>query len=106
MDKNFEELELRAYENDAEAQYELAVYYKNKQNNKSYVDWLKKSAKLNNLNAKVELAELYLQGVLIDKDEDLAISLLEEELEVNKNARLVLGKYYVNTRDEENIKKD
>ena len=32
MDKNFEELELRAYENDAEAQYELAVYYKNKQN--------------------------------------------------------------------------
>ena len=45
MDKNFEELELRAYENDAEAQYELAVYYKNKQNNKSYVDWLKKSAK-------------------------------------------------------------
>ena len=105
MDKNFEELELRAYENDAEAQYELAVYYKNKQNNKSYVDWLKKSAKLNNSNAKVELAELYLQGVLIDKDEDLAISLLEEELEVNKNARLVLGKYYVNTRDEENIKK-
>jgi hypothetical protein len=90
MDKNFEELELRAYENDAEAQYELAVYYKNKQNNKSYVDWLKKSAKLNNSNAKVELAELYLQGVLIDKDEDLAISLLEEELEVNKNARLVL----------------
>ena len=105
MDKNFEELELRAYENDAEAQYELAVYYKNKQNNKSYVDWLKKSAKLNNSNAKVELAELYLQGVLIDKDEDLAISLLEEELEVNKNARLVLGKYYVNTRDEENINK-
>ena len=49
---------------------------------------------------------MYLQGVLIDKDEDLAISLLEEELEVNKNARLVLGKYYVNTRDEENIKKD
>ena len=86
-------------------EYELAVYYKNKQNNKSYVDWLKKSAKLNNSNAKVELAELYLQGVLIDKDEDLAISLLEEELEVNKNARLVLGKYYVNTRDEENIKK-
>ena len=33
MDKNFEELELRAYENDAEAQYELAVYYKNKQQN-------------------------------------------------------------------------
>ena len=28
MDKNFEELELRAYENDAEAQYELAVYTK------------------------------------------------------------------------------
>ena len=46
---------------------------------------------MNNSNAKVELAELYLQGVLIDKDEDLAISLLEEELEVNKNARLVLG---------------
>lgn len=46
MDKNFEELELRAYENDAEAQYELAVYYKNKQNNKSYVDWLKKISKI------------------------------------------------------------
>lgn len=98
MDKNFEELELRAYENDAEAQYELAVYYKNKQNNKSYVDWLKKSAKLNNSNAKVELAELYLQGVLIDKDEDLAISLLEEELEVNKNARLVLGNELVSQK--------
>lgn len=46
MDKNFEELELRAYEIDAEAQYELAVYYKNKQNNKSYVDWLKKISKI------------------------------------------------------------
>ena len=72
MEQNIEELELRAYENDAEAQYELAVYYKNKQNNKSYVDWLKKSAKLNKSNAKVELADLYLPGVVIDKEEDLA----------------------------------
>ena len=101
MDKNFEELELRAYENDAEAQYELAIYYKNHKDDKHFIDWLKKSAKLNNSNAKVELAKLYLEGIIIDKDEDLAVSLLNDETENNEEARLVLGKYYISTRDPE-----
>ena len=104
MDAKLEELELRAYENDAKAQYKLAMYYKKQTDYKRFLDWLKKSAKADNADAKIELAKLYLEGNIVDKDEELAISLLSDEINTNEDAKLILGKYYISTRDEEKEK--
>lgn len=59
------------------------------------VDFLRKSAELNNENALCEYGKQLVEGKFIQQDIDQGIALLEKSAEKSENARYYLGKLYL-----------
>ena len=69
--------EKAAVKNNAFAQYLLGKHFLDDHENEKAAYWIKRSAELGCMNAKVEMAKLYFSGVGIDQDIKLAKELFE-----------------------------
>lgn len=91
-------LKQQAKDGDAEAQYQLGASYLEGEK-PDYVEalrWLRKAGEQDHCGAMIAMAEIYVFGLGVDRDRDLALGLLNRAIELGSvDAMLALGDGYL-----------